>query len=77
MYTPFRSEEELEKCVADAAKDGYTLFNQQIQAVKSQVMEHLESTEEARFVIEKLSIMILMLVPFLIQPGSKKMMTVN
>ena len=53
LYTPFRSEDELEKRVAEAAKDGYTLLSQQIQAVKSQVMEHLESTEEARFMIQE------------------------
>ena len=53
LYTPFRSEEELEERVAEAAKDGYILLNEQIQAVKSQVMEHLESTEEARFMIQE------------------------
>ena len=53
LYTSFRSEAELEKRVSEAAKDGYTLLNEEIQAVKSQVMEHLESTEEARFMIQE------------------------
>jgi hypothetical protein len=33
LYTPFRSEEELEERVAEAAKDGYTLLNEQIKSV--------------------------------------------
>ena len=53
LYTPFRSEEELEKRVEDAAKDGYLQLSEQIIAVKSQVMEHLESTEEARHMVEE------------------------
>ena len=53
LYTPFRTEEELEKRVADAAKDGYLRLSHQIQDVKSKVMEHLENTEEARFMVEE------------------------
>ena len=53
LYTPFRSEDELEQRVAKAAEDGYISLSEQIQAVKSQVMEHLESTEEARFMVQE------------------------
>ena len=53
LYTPFRSEEELEKRVEEASKDGYAKLSEQISAVKCQVMEHLESTEEARHMVEE------------------------
>ena len=53
LYTPFRSEAELEKRVAEASADNYITLNSKIQAVKCQVMEHLESTEEARFMVEE------------------------
>ena len=53
LYTPFRSEEELEKRVAEAAKTGYVALNEQIQAVKTQIMEHLESTDEARYMVQE------------------------
>ena len=53
LYTPFRSEEELERCVADASKEGYISLRDQIHAVKSKVMEHLESTEEARYMVQE------------------------
>ena len=52
LYTPFRSEAELEKRVAEASADNYITLNSKIQAVKFQVMEHLESTEEACFMVE-------------------------
>ena len=53
LYTPFRSEEELEERVANAAQDGYVELEKWIKAVKSQVMEHLESNEEARLMVEE------------------------
>ena len=53
LYTPFRSEKELEERVADAAKDGYAELEQWISAVKCQVMEYLESNEEARYMVEE------------------------
>ena len=53
LYTPFRSEEELQDRVNKAAEDGYVQLEKQINAVKSQVMEHLESNEEARFMVEE------------------------
>ena len=53
LYTPFRSEEELEEHVEKAVEDGYISLSEQIQAVKSQVMEHLESTEEARYMVQE------------------------
>ena len=43
LYTPFRTEEELERRVEEAAKDGYEALEKKINAVKSQVMEYLES----------------------------------
>ena len=53
LYTAFRSEEELENRVAEAAKDGYITLSNEIHVVKAQIMEHLESTEEARFMVEE------------------------
>ena len=53
LYTSFRSEEELEKRVNDAAHDGYEHLKDQIHAVKSKVMEYLESNEEARYMVEE------------------------
>ena len=53
LYTPFRSEDELERRVKDAEKDGYATLERQIKCVKYQVMEHLESNEEARYMVEE------------------------
>ena len=53
LYTPFRSETELQDRVSKAAEDGYAKLQEQINAVKSQVMEFLESNEEARFMVEE------------------------
>ena len=53
LYTPFRSEKELEDRVAKAALDGYAELEKWIKAVKCQVMEHLESNEEARYMVEE------------------------
>ena len=53
LYTPFKSEEELENRVKDAAMDGFKTLEKQINAVKAQVMEHLESNEEARYLVEE------------------------
>ena len=53
LYTPFRSEKELEERVANAAEDGYVELEKWINAVKCQVMEHLESNEEARYMVEE------------------------
>ena len=55
LYTPFRSEKELEKRVNDAAHDGYELLEKQINSVKLKVMEFLESNEEARYMVEEAS----------------------
>ena len=55
LYTPFRSEKELQDRVSKAAEDGYAKLQEQINAVKSQVMEFLESNEEARFMVEEAS----------------------
>ena len=55
LYTPFRSEEELENRVKIAALDGYKTLEKQIQAVKAQVMDHLESNQEARYMAEEAS----------------------
>ena len=56
LYTPFRSEKELEERVANAAKDGYKELEKWISRVKCQVMEHLESNEEARYMVEDANI---------------------
>ena len=53
LYTAFRSEKELEERVAEAAKDGYQELEKEISSVKSQVMEYLESNEEARYMVEE------------------------
>ena len=53
LYTPFRSEKELEDRVANEALDGYVELEKWISAVKCQVMEHLESNEEARYMVEE------------------------
>ena len=53
LYTPFTTEEELENRVNEAAKDGYEELEKKINAVKSQVMEFLESNEEARYLVEE------------------------
>ena len=53
LYTPFRSEKELEQRVENAAQDGYKELELWINAVKSQIMEHLESNEEARYMVEE------------------------
>ena len=53
LYTPYRTEEELEQRVKDAEHDGYKLLEEKIKAVKAQVMEHLESNQEARFMVEE------------------------
>ena len=53
LYTPFRSEKELEDRVSNAALDGYAELEKWIDAVKSQVMEHLESNEEARYMVDE------------------------
>ena len=53
LYTPFKTEEELQKRVDEASLDGYKELAEEIQAVKSQVMEHLESNEEARHMAEE------------------------
>ena len=55
LYTPFRSEKELEKRVQEAEKDGYAILEAKIKLVKDQVMEHLESNEEARLMVEEAS----------------------
>ena len=55
LYTPFRSEDELERRVKNAEKDGYATLERQIKCVKDQVMEHLESNEEARYMVEEAS----------------------
>ena len=53
LYTPFRSEKELEDRVTNAALDGYAELEKWIDTVKSQVMEHLESNEEARYMVDE------------------------
>ena len=53
LYAPFRSEEELEARVNNAAQDGYQTLSEEIRLVKSQVMEYLESNEEARAMVEE------------------------
>ena len=55
LYTSFRSEEELETRVNNAAIDGYEALENEINAVKSQVMEYLESNQEARYMVEEAS----------------------
>ena len=56
LYTPFRTEKELEDRVKNAAlNDEYADLENRINAVKCQVMEHLESNEEARYMIEEAS----------------------
>ena len=56
LYTPFRSEKELEDRVNNAAiNNEYADLENQIKVVKSQVMEHLESNEEARYMVEEAS----------------------
>ena len=52
LYTSFRTEQELEERVHEAANDGYQELEKKIHAVKSQVMEYLESNEEARYMVE-------------------------
>ena len=53
LYTPFRTYHELDKRVELAAEDGYKTLEKQIRNVKSQVMEFLESNEEARAMVEQ------------------------
>ena len=53
LYTAFRSEEELENRVTEAATDNYNQLKSDIQEVKIQVMEHLQNTEEARHMVEE------------------------
>ena len=53
LYTSFRSEEELERRVEEAATDGYKALEIEIKAVKSQVMEFLESNDEARYMVDE------------------------
>ena len=55
LYTSFRTEQELEDRVNEAAKDGYAELEKEINVVKSQVMEYLESNEEARFMVDEAS----------------------
>ena len=43
----------MESWVKNAAKDGYEVLKEQIKAVKTQVMEHLESNEELRHMVEE------------------------
>ena len=53
LYTPFRTYKELEQRIEEAAKDGFKSLEIQIRHVKSQVMEFLESNEEARAMVEQ------------------------
>ena len=55
LYTSFRTEQELEDRVNEAAKDGYAELEKEINAVKLQVMEFLESNEEARYLVDEAS----------------------
>ena len=55
LYTAFKSEEELETRVKEAEKDGFETLEREINAVKIQVMEHLESNQEARHMAEEAS----------------------
>ena len=53
LYIPFRAEKEIEDRLRKAAIEGYNDLENEINAVKSQVMEYLESNEEARFMVEE------------------------
>ena len=53
LFTLFRSEEKLEERVEKAAGDGYISLSEQIQAVKSLVIEDLENTEDARYMVQE------------------------
>ena len=48
LYTPFKSEEELERRVKKAEEDNFTALENEIKLVKDQVMEHMESNEEVK-----------------------------
>ena len=53
LYTSFRTEEELEIKVNNAAQDNYEQLGNEIHKVKSKVMEYLESNDEARYMVEE------------------------
>ena len=55
MYTSFRTEQEWDDHVNEAAEDGYEQLEQKIHFVKSQDMEYLESNEEARYNVDETS----------------------
>ena len=58
LYTHFKSEEELHfedpEWVENKFKESHDGLNRNIQVVKDQVMEHLESVEEARYFVDEL-----------------------
>ena len=58
LYTHFRNEDELQfddpKWVEDKFKESQDGINRNIQIVKEQVLEHLESVEEARYFVDEL-----------------------
>ena len=58
LYTYFKNEDELHfddpKWVENKFKESHDNINRNIQVVKDQVMEHLESVEEARYFVDEL-----------------------